>query len=446
MNQIEQLASVYKALVSIAETQGSNAKIEQAIKVKDTPLLRRVVFMSYAKQYNFFIRKIPEPQSSMFAGVLDYKYEPMQLLEALSSREISGLAAIDEVTALLDGLDSESKEAKQLIINILDRNLRAGIAAKGWNKVFGADFLPEVPCMKAREMNDKNLANIEFPAWAQIKYDGTRMIYTKRDDVAVLQSRNGSKFYFIEELESYTNEQFEGEQNVMVDGEIVFVDVATGTFLDRKTSNGYANRCIKAVNRPPETVKPVYKVWDIVIDNNPTRQYKERWEDLCSWFQNTHDVVIADFKTVYSLDEARDAYIEALAQGEEGIILKNICAPWTHNRSKHLVKFKEVIEVDLRALEMHYGKKRSKYEKSLGYITFGSDDGSILVDVGSGYSDADRDHIVENWDTEFKDTVATIKCNALIEDKNNRKTKSLFLPTMNEWRVDKDETNSASDF
>lgn len=440
---------VYDAMIAIKETQGTNAKIEKAKEYSDSTYFSTFVYFTYAQAINFWIKKIPIPKD---VTTLPEKYLSnvgfIELLLDLAGRKISGNSALDIVATYRHYLISnEEHKTDKLFVMILNRDLRTGIAVKGWNKVFGYELLPQVQCMKAREMNDKNLANIKYPAWAQTKFDGTRLIYNFNKGKGILQSRNGSQFSFLNELKNELDKKFKLKNKVMIDGEIVFYDTMTGMIFDRKTSNGYATKCIKGVTNFPFNVAPLYVVWDIVIDDETTVPYQQRYNDLFKYdFDNKELTKIAEAKVVNNIDEARDVYMQELSRGEEGIILKNVDAPWTNNRSKHLVKFKEVIEVDLRAVEFNYGKERSKYEKTLGYITFSSDDGSILVNVGSGFSDANRDYIIENWENEFKGKVATIKCNAFIDDKNGRESKSLFLPTFGEWRYDKDETNSAGDF
>lgn len=454
--QISILEQIKLALDTIAATQGTNAKLAQANAVKDVPMLREVVHMALTPRVSYFMRKLPDALTSITES--KYTTDPLRLLDDLSTRTLSGNRALSETAHVFGHLLRDHEDALTLLTNILRRNLKTGIGKTGWNKVYGTDFFPKVPCMKAREQSAKNLANIAYPAYAQTKADGTRLIVTTDCTRSlVFQSRNGSVFHFIDGLKDQVVQMFDTflngrpRGNIMMDGEIVFQNIRTGKLLDRKTSNGLATRCIQGVNSYDTTLyKPIYIVWDFVFNGAITTFYGERLEALDDIVRihtsNTNDqsIRIIGTHTVNSFDEAKAIYMKKLEEGEEGIILKNIDAPWSDNRSKHLVKFKEEIEVDLRAATIVKGEVGSKLEHTLGAIVFTSDDGSISVSVGSGYTDKDRDYIINNQ-SEFLGLVGTIKCNALITDKN-RTQYSLFLPTLVEWRHDKNYTNTAQEF
>lgn len=442
MNQINLLEGVQNALLVISNTQGTNAKLDQAQLVKDTPMLKEIVFMTYSNSYNFFVRKLPEPSSGLLSSI--YEDQPKALLEAMSSRDVTGNAALADVSAMLYKLHTESPLAETLFRNILARDLKTGLSVKGWNKVFGADFIDEVPCMKAREQNEKTLANILYPAFAQIKYDGTRLITQVKNGELLTRSRNGSKFYFIEQLRA-SIESILPDTTLMIDGELVFRDKSTGKLLDRKKSNGLATQCIKGVNPyDSDLYEPVYLVWDFVIEGE-NLPYIKRFKEL-ELMVNLADsnIILAESHVVHSLDQAKAIYTKYLEKGEEGIILKNIDAQWENKRSNNLVKFKDEFEVDLRIIGWELGKPNSQFKNTVGNLICESDDGTIKTSVGSGFAPELRDHIRDNW-SDYADQVVTLKCNALILAKKST-VHSLFLPVYVGLRADKNETNSAGDF
>jgi DNA ligase-1 len=85
---------------------------------------------------------------------------------------------------------------------------------------------------------------------------------------------------------------------------------------------------------------------------------------------------------------------DAVAQGFEGIMIKNVDAPYECKRSSFWMKWKPTITVDLSIVGFEQGTGRN--EGRLGAIICeGVDDGrNIRVNVGSGLSDSDRD---EYW-------------------------------------------------
>ena len=73
----------------------------------------------------------------------------------------------------------------------------------------------------------------------------------------------------------------------------------------------------------------------------------------------------------------------------------------------------------------------------LGALTVQSADGSLVCNVGSGFTDEDRDTI----STDIIGSIITVKYNEIIKDKNSD-TRSLFLPRFIEIRLDKTEVDT----
>lgn len=68
----------------------------------------------------------------------------------------------------------------------------------------------------------------------------------------------------------------------------------------------------------------------------------------------------------------------------------------------------------------------------LGAIKCQSEDGLLLVDVGTGLTEENRRYFWDNQD-KYLDKILTVKYNEKIKDKN-KDTWSLFLPVFIEWR------------
>jgi DNA ligase-1 len=85
---------------------------------------------------------------------------------------------------------------------------------------------------------------------------------------------------------------------------------------------------------------------------------------------------------------------DAVADGFEGIMIKDLDAPYECRRSSFWMKWKPVITVDLNIVGFEEGTGRN--QGRLGAIICeGTDnDRHICVNVGSGLSDSDRD---EYW-------------------------------------------------
>ena len=130
---------------------------------------------------------------------------------------------------------------------------------------------------------------------------------------------------------------------------------------------------------------------------------------------------------------------QLLAAGQEGIILKTREGIWENKRSKALIKFKGELECDLRVVDWEEGT--GKNVGRLGALVLESDCGGIRVNVGTGFSDADRDNISAESSI---GRIVAIKYNARITDKTSS-VASLFLPVFVEFRSDKSVADRAED-
>ena len=89
---------------------------------------------------------------------------------------------------------------------------------------------------------------------------------------------------------------------------------------------------------------------------------------------------------------------DAVAQGFEGIMIKSMDAPYLCKRSDSWMKWKPVISVDLNIVGFEQGTGRN-LNRLGAIICEGLDDGrNIRVNVGGGFSDADRDEYWLNRD------------------------------------------------
>jgi ATP-dependent DNA ligase len=138
---------------------------------------------------------------------------------------------------------------------------------------------------------------------------------------------------------------------------------------------------------------------------------------------------------VETVEQAQEIFQEYLAEGYEGIILKDGNGVWEDKRAKHQIKFKGELECDLKIVAIEEGT--GKYAGMLGAIVCESADGVVKVNVGSGFTDAHR----KNLGQEILDKIVAVKYNSRI--KNKLGDESLFLPVFIELRDDKDVADNS---
>jgi ATP-dependent DNA ligase len=152
-----------------------------------------------------------------------------------------------------------------------------------------------------------------------------------------------------------------------------------------------------------------------------------------------HYVDLVLTKSVANLAEAKTIFEKFLTEGQEGIILKTQEGIWENKRSKSLIKFKGELECDLRVVDWEEGT--GKNVGRLGALVLESGCGGVRVNVGTGFSDADRNNITA---ANSVGRIVAVKYNARITDKNSD-VGSLFLPVFVEFRDDKTDADLAKD-
>ena len=290
----------------------------------------------------------------------------------------------------------------------------------------------KLPVMLVSPM--KELKRIEFPCIAQTKMDGQRGVIVKRDGVVTVYSRNGSTMVG---LDKHFSPILDGFDNLVLDGEITVLDGKGGVY-NRKTGNGMCNKTVVNGDITDEEISRFYfTAWDIIdvcdfdkgIDNTP---YNKRIGRL-NFMKQTKLHTVVGTHHVKNLEEAQALFKTMLAEGQEGLILKNVKHPWVDKRSKECVKMKAELEMDLTITGFAEGQ--GKNSNMCGAIQCKSLDGKIVVDVGTGLTDADR---IDIWSrqSELIGTIVEVKYNEIIQAKTD-KPASLFLPVFVELRTDK---------
>ena len=133
--------------------------------------------------------------------------------------------------------------------------------------------------------------------------------------------------------------------------------------------------------------------------------------------------------------EALQTYAsEMVTAGFEGIMIKDLDAPYECKRSVSWMKWKPTITVDLQVIVLEEGTGRNK--NRLGALVCnGVDDGKeITVNAGSGFSDIERDSF---WEDRNLIVGRTVEIMADAITQNQDSTYSLRFPRFVRFRDDK---------
>lgn len=428
---------IIEILETLAANNSRNFKREFLEQHKDNQTLRQVVFLALDPFTQFYIRKIPKytpaapNQADSLSAVADSLY-------MLSSRQVTGNAAIEYLTKLLSSL---SEGNAKVIERIISKDLKCGVSTATANEVW-MGLIKDYPCMLCSQYEQKLVDKIQYPAYVQLKMDGMRFNAIVRDGKCEFRSRNGKEIQLLGNLEQEFI-QMAGLMDIVFDGELLVME--NGQYLDRQTGNGILNKASKGTISKEEAEKVCAVVWDAIPymyfeSGEYNKPYAMRYTMVDHAVKNlkSNRVNMVLTELVNDFDEANEIFQRFLAAGQEGIILKDPTGIWEDKRSKTQIKFKGELECDLVVTGIEEG--RGKYQGKIGALIAESADGLVKVSVGSGLSDELRTSLSQE---DVIGRIITIKYNARIQNKQG--DHSLFLPIFIELRSDKSTADHAKD-
>lgn len=430
--------SIFDIIHQLESDNSRLAKEAILTKNKDNKLLKEVFFLALDPFTQFYIRKIPAYTTRDRMWDLG---AALKSLESLSSRKVTGNAAIEYLKNLLEGC--EPSDAK-ILERVIGKDLKCGVSEKTVNKIWKG-LIPEYPCMLASGFDEKLVEKIQWPAIVQLKLDGMRFNAIVKGDTVEFRSRNGKELTipntnfaipFIKLRDHYG-------VDMVFDGELLIVD-EFGKNVNRQTGNGILSKSIKGTMSVAESTYVRATLWDAIsldgfkagIEKEP---YHIRLAKLCNGISHVRNIYahlghvfdIVWSRQVNDLREAQKTFEHFLLKGEEGTILKSKDAIWEGKRSKSQIKFKGELDCDLVCVDWEEGTGKNKGR--LGALVLESACGKLRTNVGTGFTDEHRDMFTR------KNTVGkivSVKYNSKIQDKGNNGW-ALFLPVFLEIREDK---------
>jgi len=382
----------------------------------------------------FGVKKVPERSDVLTGQGLiwrDFKVLANQLI----NRELTGHAARDAIELVMSVATVEQWNG--FYRRILIKDLRCGMSEKTVNKV-AKDFpqyaVPVFTCSLAHDSanHEKKMVGKKQ---IEIKLDGVRVITIIQGDKVEMFSRNGKQFHnfghIIAELEAVIKDH-PVPYPLVLDGEVMsanFQDLMKQ--VHRKDGNQSTDAvlhlfdtiplgCFQAGSwdKPQSFRSQITKHW--VEDHADVLEHVQAldWEDV-------------DLDTPEGQERFVALNKQAVDGGYEGVMIKDIDAPYECKRTHAWLKAKPFIEVTLEVKDVEEGTGRN--EGRLGaFVCEGIDDGKkISVNVGSGFTDANRDDF---WDSRTSITGQLVEVRADAITQNQDGTYSLRFPRFKTFR------------
>lgn len=344
-----------QVIMLVAQASGTIAKMQI---LKANPDLLNVLIPCYNPYIQYYIK--PTINWIQLVGNETFSDTTATLLAALSSRKLSGKAAKVAVIAELNKLEPLSQN---LLLCILNKDMRMGVQAKTINKVWpGA--IPEFSVQLAKLYEPGKIA---WPCLGSYKIDGLRCIFENGH----FYSRYGKEFQGLDKLAANLMELHVAR----IDGEII----VPGKSFDDLSGD------IRSFNNSPDAR---YMVFDVHMPGNPLPLYKrQEYARLLCQMVNSEQICYVEHRTLRSESEAMDMYAEARDLGYEGLVIKKEDGLPYNGRNNDWLKLKPHDTIDLEVIGIEEGQ--GKYAEKVGALVCDLD--GVDVHIGGGLSDYQRD-------------------------------------------------------
>jgi DNA ligase-1 len=408
----------------VQELEADNSRLGKEAVVKTVSEQGNDIFfegcrMALDPMVTFGLKQVPE--SIREGSGLDWDTFK-SVADDLANRKITGNAA----RMLVEGamLRATKEQWNSWYRRILIKDLRCGVSEKTINKVVEKIneryIIPTFACQLAHDSANHE-GKLTGQKLVEVKLDGVRVITIVWPDGRVLQfSRNGKELVNFEHVKEQLAAVAHGFHEPMVlDGEIM-----SSSFQD----------LMKQVHRKDnvaagDAVLNLFDYLTLEQFNNGgagSARQEHRSVMLAEWYATVQDALpnvtvlnheAIDLDTEAGQNRFREINQQAVAGGYEGIMIKDPNAPYECKRTTAWLKLKPFIEVSLAVVDFEEGTGRN--QGRLGAIICeGEDDGRrIRVNVGSGFSDANRD---DYWLARKKimGTIAEVRADAVTQNQD----------------------------
>ena len=370
-----------KEAIILAQAEAGNDEFFQGLR------------LCYDAMITFGLKQIKEKTDEDGPGLSWSNF--VRTIDGFINRTVTGNSARDTLDVMMG--QATKSQWNGWYRRILIKDMRAGFSDNTVNKVVEKKWpqytVPVFSCQLAHDSANHE-SKVIGKKIIEVKLDGVRVITIVYPTGRVDQySRNGKELVNFPHVKEQLAKIAKGFTEPMVlDGEIM-----SGSFQDlmkqiHRKSSAKANDAV--LNLFDALPLSQFELGESVT----TQEARSEW--LKTWFEANEaalpNVTVVAQETV-DLDttEGQVRYKEinamAIAGGYEGIMLKDADAGYKCKRSVAWLKLKPFIEVSLEVIDVEEGT--GKNIGRLGAIVCqGVDDGkTIQVNVGSGFSDSDRD-------------------------------------------------------
>ena len=380
-----------KEAIILAQAEAGNSEFFEGCK------------LALDSMVTFGLKQIPEKTNEDGSGLSWDGFT--SVMQRLRNRDITGNNARSAVDAMMN--TATQKEWNGWYRRILIKDLRCGTSEKTINKVVEKKWpqyaVPVFSCQLAHDSANHE-GKVTGKKYIEVKLDGVRVITIVYPDGRVDQfSRNGKELVNFEHIKNQISKVAKSDPPpypVVLDGEVM-----SSSFQD----------LMKQVHRKSdvEANDAVLHLFDFLPLSNFEqggwdKRQEERSHMVYHWHKKHKESLpnvavvgheLVDLDTKEGAKRFKEINQMAIDGGYEGIMIKNPDAPYDCKRTVSWLKLKPFIEVSLAVVAVEEGTGKN-VGKLGALVCEGEDDGkSIRVNVGSGFSDDQRNDFWNSRET-----------------------------------------------
>jgi len=262
-----------------------------------------------------------------------------------------------------------------------------------------------------------------FPVLVEPKIDGFRLVAVVGREGVTFYSRHGNSSPYTRNLRFIADQILSRvPAGYVLDGELQISGKWRATAMARKENLSPSELDILKSN----AVFSAFDLYPIGERNTPQQIRRDALNRLIGG--GTQNLRVLPARFARSEDEIMDAYHDFVNRGYEGVIVKNLDAPYVTSRSSAWMKLKPNKTIDGTVIGYKAGTGR--LSGTLGAVVVRLRNGK-QVSVGTGFSDAARDQIWRNRSRYFGKVLEMIVEKSDVSDARH--------PRFHRWRVDIDK-------
>jgi DNA ligase-1 len=415
---IDPCDSVIRSLEEHASRLNKEAIIEAQ---EDNEELFEGFNLALSPYITFGVKKVPKHGGPDGQGLPWVAFK--ELCHLLSTRQLTGDDARSAIELALSA--STGRQWNDWYRRILIKDLRCGVSEKTINKV-KKNAVPVFECMLAHD-GANHEAKVTGKKLLEPKLDGVRVltVINAHDRTVIQYTRNGKV------LENFGH---------ITDAILTHIDLFDRSWvIDGEMVSSSFQALMKQVHRKDDVQAGDARL--MAFDILPLSEFQKGKSALgqkrrSAFLRGMKPVLdkVGSIDIIEQIEVDLDSYVgelqfkeynkDAIAAGFEGIMIKDLDAPYVCKRHVAWLKQKPFIEVSLTIVGIEPGT--GKNEGKMGaVICEGTDDGKFIrVNVGSGWTDDQRAEV----DDKVIGQVLEVRADAVTRSQDSEDVYSLRFP------------------